>query len=142
MRKILFLDFDGVLHPDGIGLFSKLSLFEEYVRDMSELEIIISSSWRETHSFEDLKNIFPVSLRDRICGITPTVEDGYDAGGRQREIELFLETENLNNANATWVALDDMKSFFDDDCPFLFLTKSETGFCDKDGIALQAWYGG
>ena len=140
MRKILFLDFDGVLHPDGVGLFSKLSLFEQYVIGMSELEIIISSSWRETHSFEELKNIFPVSLRDKILGITPTLEDGYDSGGRQREIELFLEAASLNHTNASWVALDDMQSFFNHDCPFLILTKSDTGFCEKNGLTLQEWY--
>jgi hypothetical protein len=39
MRKILFLDFDGVLHPDGAGLFSKLGLFEEYLSKMPEAEL-------------------------------------------------------------------------------------------------------
>jgi hypothetical protein len=140
MRKILFLDFDGVLHPDGVGTFSKLSDFEQCVIEMTELEIIISSSWRETHSFEKLKNIFPDSLREKIVGITPSLQDGYESGGRQREIEAFLATAGLNSTNASWVALDDMASFFYSDCPFLILTKSEEGFGGREHKALLDWY--
>jgi hypothetical protein len=140
MRKILFLDFDGVLHPDGVGTFSKLGHFEQCVFEMTELEIIISSSWRETHSFEKLKNIFPDSLRDKIVGITPSLDDGYESGGRQREIETFLDTAGLNNTNASWVALDDIAFFFYPDCPFLILTKSEEGFGENEHRVLQNWY--
>ncbi len=140
MRKLLFLDFDGVLHPDGIGLFSKLPLFARYVQEMTDLEIFISSSWRETHSFDELKNIFPPALRNCIRGTTPALEDGYDSGGRQREIELFLANAGLNATNASWIAMDDMASFFEKDCPFLILTDSETGLTEDDCLALQRWY--
>lgn len=141
MRKILFLDFDGVLHPDGVGLFSKLGLFEQYLFKMTEIEIIISSSWRQTHSLEQLKEYFPASLSDRICGITPTLENGYDSGGRQREIEAFLDSASLSSANTSWVALDDTRLFFDENCSYLILTDPEQGFSDVEGSALLAWYG-
>ena len=61
MKKILFLDFDGVLHPDGIALFSRLGLLEEYLLKMPEIEIVISSTWRETQGFDELKNYFSPS---------------------------------------------------------------------------------
>jgi hypothetical protein len=140
MRKLLFLDFDGVLHPDGVGLFSKLGLFEEYLSKMPEAEIVISSSWRETHALEDLKANFSASLSGRIIGITPTLDDGYDSGGRQREIEAFLKIAGLNSTNSSWVALDDTQLFFEDDCDFLILTDPNQGFREIDGNALLEWY--
>lgn len=142
MKKILFLDFDGVLHPDGIGLFSNLGLLEKYLQKMPGIEIVISSTWREDHALDELKNYFPESLRDKIIDVTPSLEDGYDCGGRQREIHAFLESAGLNDENASWVALDDMPLFFDDGYPHLILTDSSQGFSEGNGDALLAWYAG
>jgi hypothetical protein len=140
VRRILFLDFDGVLHPDGVGLFSRLGLFEEYLLKMPEAKIVISSSRRETHALEDLKANFSASLRRRIIGITPSLDDGYDSGGRQHEIEAFLKVAGLNGANSSWIALDDTRLFFEDDCSFLILTDPNQGFREIDGNSLLEWY--
>lgn len=142
MKKILFLDFDGVLHSDGIALFSRLGLLEEYLLKMPEIEIVISSTWRETQGLDELKNYFSPSLRDKITGVTPSLEDGYDCGGRQREIHAFLDSAGLNAGNATWVALDDMALFFEDGYPHLILADSSTGFDESNGNSLLAWYNG
>ena len=140
MRKILFLDFDGVLHGKGDALFSKLSHFEQCLMKMSEVEVIISSSWRETHPFEQLKELFQISLRERITGMTPSLEGGYQPGGRQREIEAFLDAKGFNDANVAWIALDDVNWFFDEDCPNLLLVSHDSGFGDDEGRALLKWY--
>jgi len=55
MRKIIFLDFDGVLHPDGVGLFSRLPLLESFLSRMPEAEIVVSSTWREDHTLDELR---------------------------------------------------------------------------------------
>lgn len=112
MKKLLFLDFDGVLHPDGVALFSRLALLEEYLLKMPGVDIVVSSTWRETDSLERLQGYFSEAIRDRVVGVTPSLEDGYDCGGRQREIHAFLESAGLNSENASWVALDDMAMFF------------------------------
>ncbi|HQV73578.1 MAG TPA: hypothetical protein PLY64_11455, partial [Dokdonella sp.] len=52
MRKIIFLDFDRVLHPDGVGLFSKLPLLESFLSRMPEVEVVISSTWRDQWSHD------------------------------------------------------------------------------------------
>ena len=142
MRKILFLDFDGVLHADvdPKGNFSKFPLLEQYLLKMSDIEIVISSSWRESYSFEELKEFFPVKLRDRIIGITPILEDGFDHGGRQREIEAFLEAASLNPFNASWVALDDWAALFDDGCPYLIWVNPARGFGKDEGRILVKWH--
>lgn len=140
MKKILFLDFDGVLHPDGIGLFTKRELFESYLLKMPDVEIIISSTWREDHSLDELKKYFSSQVHDKISGITPSLEDGCDSGGRQREIHAFLESEGLSSENAVWVALDDMAMFFESGYPHLILTDPTQGFSESNGESLLAWY--
>lgn len=140
MRKILFLDFDGVLHPDGVALFSQLGVFEEYLSQMPDVEVVISSTWREDHSLEELKKYFSHSVQDRIVGTTPSLEDGYDCGGRQREIQAFLDSASLNSTNCAWIALDDMQLFFESDCPNLIVTDSSKGFTASDGHSLLEWY--
>ena len=142
MKKLLFLDFDGVLHPDGIGLFSNLGLFEQYLLAMPGVDIVISSTWRETESLDELRAYFAPALRDRIIGVTPTLEDGYDPGGRQREIQAFLDAAGLDHHNATWVALDDTALFFEDGYPHLILTDASKGFSESDGVKLREWYAG
>ena len=136
MRKIIFLDFDGVLHPDGIGLFSQLGVFEECVLRMKDVEIVISSSWRETDTLDQLRSHFTHLLQERIVGITPSLDDGYDSGGRQREIETFLDSAGLNKQNCFWIALDDTQLFFDDDYPNLLLTDASQGFTASDSQSL------
>ena len=47
---VLFLDFDGVTHPEPCTQqeeFCTLHMIEGVVREFAELEIVISSSWRE-----------------------------------------------------------------------------------------------
>ena len=54
---IVFLDFDGVLHPEfdpddperpkqNSDLFCRLPLIEAVLREFSQVEIVISSAWR------------------------------------------------------------------------------------------------
>lgn len=89
MRKIIFLDFDGVLHPDGVGLFSRLPLLESFLSRMPEAEIVVSSTWREDHTLDELRQFFSPELRQRISGVTPSLDDGYELGGRQKEIQSY-----------------------------------------------------
>jgi len=58
---ILFLDFDGVLHPmnRATGVFSLLPHFEQVMRDYPGVDIVVSSTWRETYSIEELRSVFP-----------------------------------------------------------------------------------
>ncbi len=140
MRKIIFLDFDGVLHPDGVALFSQLPLFESYLSAMPEAEIVVSSTWREDHTLEELRQYFSPAFRDRISGVTPSIDGGYDLGGRQKEIQSYLTTENLVGLDCDWVALDDIAIFFEDSCQNLVLTDSSKGFTEREGEQLIAWY--
>jgi hypothetical protein len=140
MRKIIFLDFDGVLHPDGVGKFSQLPLFERFLSEMPEAEVVISSTWREDHTLDELRRFFSPSLQHRISGVTPSLDDGYELGGRQKEIRSYLTTENLSDKNCAWVALDNIALFFEDSCQNVVLTDSSKGFTEQEGVQLVAWY--
>lgn len=80
--KLLFLDIDGVLHPDGYPSFSRLEYFQSVLADMPGVAIVISSSWRMDHSFEKLLEFFPPEMRGLIIGATPLLENCFDPGGR------------------------------------------------------------
>ena len=141
MRKIIFLDFDGVLHPDGIGKFSQLPLFERYLSEMPEAEVVVSSTWREDHTLDQLRGFFSSSHQNRISGVTPSLGDGYDLGGRQKEIQAYLTSAGQSDENCKWVALDDIPMFFEDTCKNLVLTDSSKGFTEQEGEQLIVWYG-
>ena len=86
MRKIIFLDFDGVLHPDGIAKFSRLPVLERFLVEMPDAEVVVSSTWREDHTLDQLRDIFSPPLRSRITGVTPSLDDGYDLKKRKKEV--------------------------------------------------------
>jgi hypothetical protein len=112
---ILFLDFDGVLHPQYEGeptpvgeVFCHLPRFESIMRDFPFVEIVISSTWRDQFSLDVLRSKFSPDIAARIIGVTPTIDltDGVcRQSARENEILGWL---GLNQKlDAAWVALDD-----------------------------------
>ncbi len=118
---LLFLDFDGVLHPqyDGVPtpvgeVFCHLSRFEEIMRDFPSVEIVISSTWRNQFTLEELRSRFSPDIAARIIGMTPQAEhaDGnYLPTRREAEILDWLTT--AGRTDAAWIALDDAAWQFD-----------------------------
>lgn len=74
---ILFLDFDGVLHPfhRPLGTFVLLSYFEDVLRDFPAVNIVISSTWREEYSLPQLQKFFSEDIARRIIDVTPSWQD-------------------------------------------------------------------
>jgi hypothetical protein len=57
----LFLDFDGVLHPQGgttDRLFEHSNLLQICLQQIEHIEVVISSSWAEVHPLEHLRDFF------------------------------------------------------------------------------------
>jgi hypothetical protein len=44
--KVVFLDFDGVLHPGFSETFRHLPTFDRFLRTMPDTSVVISSDWR------------------------------------------------------------------------------------------------
>lgn len=132
---IIFLDFDGVLHPvpnNGSSDFSLLPMFESWLRNHTDVRIVISSSWREIMSLDVLKAIFSADLQDRIIDKCPTVEFiGQQNYWRYLEIIQWIE---INNYSGKWLALDDMESAFPKNFKQLVACKSAVGI-DENVLA-------
>lgn len=90
--KILFLDFDGVLHRYSSGTFSKLPLLCEFLRAHRDVGVVISSSWRDQFSLEKLREFFEPDIRTQIIDTTPLTQSDRTFGrlyrGRSRSDEI------------------------------------------------------
>jgi hypothetical protein len=113
---ILFLDFDGVLHP----FFPRADLsdaenqhlsyaprFATLLRDYPAVRVVIASDWRKHHTLDELRALLGAELGQRVIGETPVLDrSGSDwTGHRQREAMAFLQAEGL--IGVRWIALDD-----------------------------------
>lgn len=113
LPAILFLDFDGVLHPAGAGSekMVRRPLLEGFLRDpaCAHVAVVISSTWREALSIDKLRHLFPADLQPRIIGCTPVLEDTDSDFPRYREIRAWLNRHPLVKR---WAALDDSADQF------------------------------
>jgi HAD domain in Swiss Army Knife RNA repair proteins len=136
MKKTIFLDFDGVLHGEGIdsqGVFEHLEVFCETVRPfIKNIQIVISSSWRESYKFDDIKGFFEDDIQESVVGATPVRIDGFADGGREKEIVDYCTINSITD----WIAIDDMERLFSSDCQNLILCDSQYGLGDGELMIL------
>lgn len=146
---ILFLDFDGVLHPffprpdrsdEDNQLFSYLPRLEAVLREYVDWQIVIASSWRENRPWEKVIQPFSQDIAARIVGGTPVIkakEPPYPQYPRYDEVLAYLATNDLGEA--TWIALDDDPRLYPAHCPNLILC--DDGFREAEEMALRAAMG-
>lgn len=127
---ILFLDFDGVLHPLNRehGVMSRMPQFESVMRDHSEVDIVVSSAWREAYNLAELRSHFAPDMRVRIIDVTPILNYLDHSYVRQAEIMTWLRDNGREYES--WVALDDSDWLFSPQCSNLILVNTEIGFDD------------
>lgn len=122
--RLIFLDFDGVLHPCTAGTLVYIDRFEAFLRKHPSLHVVIASTWRLDHSWADLQAFFSPDLRGRLLGVTPEDSSAYGPA-REREINSWRQA---NRCTALpWVALDDDASLFTPGCPNLVLCETIRG---------------
>jgi hypothetical protein len=138
LKKFLFLDFDGVLHPtttkDSSELFSKSKLLKKTV-EKSDCEIIISSSWRFHTSFDSLIQNLPTTLRKLVTGVTGDPYIGKYP--RYNEIIQYLEKNNI--VNVDWISLDDSFFEFPTNCQNLIICNPNIGLTSRECSLLEEW---
>ena len=125
---ILFLDFDGVLHPmnRATGVFSLLPHFEQVMRDYPGVDIVVSSTWREAYSIEELRSVFSENFRSRLVDVTPIVTS--TGKPHVREIEILSWLRETGREYEAWLALDDSEWLFSPNCKKLILVDADIGF--------------
>lgn len=152
---ILFLDFDGVLHPDAAflvkgrptlkaegHLFMWAPLLVEAMADFPEAQLVLSTSWARELSFNRARRWLPEELHSRVIGSTwhssMGRQDGgnwWDAATRYQQIKRYSVRAGLSD----WVAIDDQpEGWGADDLDKLVHTNSATGLSDPATLALLA----
>jgi hypothetical protein len=142
---ILFLDFDGVLHPQYENMltpedqvFCHRPRLEAVLRDFPGVEIVISSMWRYQFTLDELRARFSLDIADRIIGKTPQSEyfdTSYVRARREKEILNWLMV--TERTDEPWVALDDCAWNFQHHLDHLVVCNAFTGLNDKSEDKLR-----
>ena len=122
---VLYLDFDGVLHPDevyspksksspridsrtqGHHLFENASILEAALTDYPKLSLVLSTSWCYHYGLEYAKKQLPASLQARVIGTTfdPTYPHFWRMSHWTRYNQIASDVARRNPTK--WIALDD-----------------------------------
>lgn len=155
---ILFLDFDGVLHPDSAflvrgkpvlrakgELFMWANLLVDALADRPHVQIVLSTSWARELGFSRARGFLPEPLRPRVIGATWHSQMGrhpddlhrsrlnwWDGATRYAQIKRWVSRSGIQD----WVAIDDNpEGWAESDRERLIKTDSQTGLSD---LAVQA----
>jgi len=142
---ILFLDFDGVLHPEHCHEskhFCCLPSLERAVRQVPEYELVITSTWRLQYPLEHLRQRFSTDVAARITGATLGFTELTDVPdtlvGYEREAECRAWLWAHQAAHQPWLAVDDRSWLYRPFCRFLFLVDGREGLTAIAGEQLAA----
>lgn len=135
-KHLLFLDFDGVMHPTSAGTAELFCRAEPLLAalDGSDCAIVISSSWRHHHPLSTLLARLPRGISDRVVGTTG--EPHVGRWPRHREIVAYV---NGHEPSACWRALDDSRIEFPPGCPELIACDPNHGFGSSQARVLKEW---
>lgn len=144
--RVLFLDFDGVLHPPKaiagakppltptqirVGwsqTFEHLPVLERLLTGYENVAVVVSSSWR--HYLEETE------LAELLGSIGTHFAGAVGHGARDEAIRAYVTEHSIED----FVILDDVQKFFPGDWPQLILCNSALGISDPVvQQKLQAW---
>lgn len=144
---VLYLDFDGVVHPSEVSwsisrgaylddklvaqghhLFEHCGLLDQLLQPYPHLAIVLSTSWVRTYSFSGAARRLPKSLRDRCIGATYHSRMHRDSFARMpRGLQVLDDVRRRRPQR--WLALDDVYDGWGGERDSLVLTH------DVDGVA-------
>lgn len=123
-QYVLFLDFDGVLHPDAVylsrhgptlrtegELFMWAPNLERILEQFPTVSLVLSTSWVRHLGFKRATKYLPASLSSRVVGATwhSTMakewadDDKWDGRTRYDQISRYASRSNLTR----WISVDD-----------------------------------
>ncbi len=135
IAKYLYLDFDGVLHPNSFDKGKAFCLMPMLERALngSDVRIVVSSSWRHHESKAYIQNLFPASIRPLLSGFTGEALAGRWT--RWHEISQHAASHDVTE----WRALDDAASQFPPDCANLNCCEGHMGLQKTQVDMLWKW---
>jgi hypothetical protein len=155
---IIFLDFDGVLHPDSVylehrrptlrgagNLFMWAPDLVNALVPYPQVKIVLSTSWVRARGFSRARNALPEALRTRVIGATWHSRMGkgelpesklstswWDSATRYQQIAGYAARARLGR----WVAIDDNGQGWPTElADQLILTDSNRGISDPEALA-------
>lgn len=134
--RLLFLDFDGVLHPSeadpALPHFCWLPELERLLAPYPDVQIVVHSTWRYDHHDAELRALLG-SLGPRFVGSAPR-------GPREQAIESVLQA---NRSRVTsYLVLDDAPKEFAEGALNVLFLDGRVGISDLDSqAALVQWLG-
>ena len=135
---ILFIDFDGVLHPvqcDPSQQFIHVARLEVVLRQHDGLMLALSTSWQDAHSIDSLRRHFSGDIAKRIVGGTFSADPDRKAKSRHQQIQMFLRASR--RPQDQWTALDDTADGFPPRCTQLVLCDPARGFDEQAETRLR-----
>jgi hypothetical protein len=121
-RKVLYLDYDGVLHnedvrwhprrgpymhPPGFALFEHAALLDELLLPFQDLAVVLSTSWVRKYGCHQSAKYLPPGLRRRVIGATfHSRMDRNEFLSLPRGRQVF--EDSLRRRPADWFAIDDV----------------------------------
>jgi hypothetical protein len=72
--SVLYLDFDGVMHPAECGSFCNAPFLQRVLESCPEVDVVLSTNWRINADPEQLPSHFPSDIRFRVVDVTPSSE--------------------------------------------------------------------
>lgn len=118
---VIYLDFDGVLHPDGAyrtkngivlknypghSLFENSVLLAELLAPYPSVKLVLSTSWVKELRFSEALKRLPFSLKSKVIGATwHTRMDAriWNTLTRYQQVQQHATRHDV----AMWIALDD-----------------------------------
>ena len=143
---VLFLDFDGVLHPEfcaGSKHFENRPHFEAAMRTAPKIIIVISSTWRAHYELDYLRSKFSKDIAERIVGVTPRFSDLDDSEvpgsllAYPREAECWYWVRHNRPAHTKWLSIDDRSWLFRPFSQRVFEVDGEVGLTPEVALRLQ-----
>ncbi|MDQ7747479.1 HAD domain-containing protein [Hydrogenophaga pseudoflava] len=132
--RLIFLDFDGVLHPlepESLGLekFCWLPVLTSLLSGHDDVQIVVHSTWRYEYTNPELRALLgPLGMR--FAGSAPRAP-------REQAIETVLQA---NRAIQHHLVLDDDAREFSGTAVNLLLLDSQRGISDEQAQAdVTAW---
>ena len=147
MNAVLFLDFDGVLHPlwtpspfndwqlevtfgptpyTGPFFLHASVLTAALSPFLERMEIVISSTWGKGRTLDELRQLLPAPVADRVVdAVHHHLPPAKEARSRWEEISWYLKNVRPHQGGH-WLAVDD------DDSGWPAAMRSQLVHCERD----------
>lgn len=130
----IFLDFDGVIHPEFCHESKHLCclpVFENVLRRCTGWDVVITSTWRLQRSLESLRSLFSDDVASRVHDVTPRFAELHDVPNSllayEREAECNAWLRDNDRMVFPWLAIDDRSWLFRPFNRSVFLVDGRTG---------------